>query len=756
MKFIVDIQVFQTDTWHRGMGKYSLAILKALQAGGHFKKYSLEFIINSNLTLDKDREALLTDLFPGVKFTSLDLRTTNAINVQKVQAFNKKQIDIVFKSPEDIFFMPSLFENEVTPVFPTHARKLLLGYDLIPLFFYDRYMTHSEPVRNNYFGRFSTIFEADHIFAISQTTTDDYVRHLGLPLDMLTNIDGASIGLTNKASRPKYVPRRKFIISPSGDDIRKNNERMVSGFAEFNKEQGGTYELLITSNFSKRSQQILKKISPDIHFVGNIPEEDLRWYYKHAASMLFVPEYEGLGLPVLEAVQTNQKVVCSSIAVFREMTTRDDAFHFCDPYDVWSIRDALKSATAEGLTILEAEYAAIKKKYSWSRSADLFAKVCDNLESRTIDSSSKRLKLAVLGPLPGGKSAIGKVIDISHYELSKHADVDYYFEIPKEDVSTAKRSFIEYTAKTATVADFSKEIAAQYDAVVYHLGSSTYHLKTIVESLAVPGITILHDTRFEGVYNCMVSERVMSQARVDAESKLDELLDVTTHSDHIVSIVNAAKEVVVHSTYTQDAVKGCLVQSRPVTVAGLPIGLSSPSRHLANKRVNIAMAGIISKSKGLDLLVSLLESEEFDDCDFTLFGYDYAVGASILASLGSYKNLTIKRNLSNLEFREQLEKSDILLNYRDYYHGETSYATLEAMRESVVPLVRDIGWFSELPDDVVVKVEFAEEAAAALKRLIGNREHLKVMAEKSYQYAIKQHSPSGYVAKLLERIDTYR
>src|ERR1700733_8487865 len=142
MKFVIDAQVFQTATWHRGMGKYSLAIIKALQEYGYFAANPLEFVLNANLTLDEDRRELLKETFPGVQFRELNLQTTNAINLKSTQKHNKEQLDIAYGSQEITFFVPSLFENEVTPVFPTQATKLLLAYDLIPLFFYDRYLTH--------------------------------------------------------------------------------------------------------------------------------------------------------------------------------------------------------------------------------------------------------------------------------------------------------------------------------------------------------------------------------------------------------------------------------------------------------------------------------------------------------------------------------------------------------------------------------------------------------------------------------------
>lgn len=747
MKFVVDAQAFQSSTWHRGMGKYSLELLKALQLNGHFDNYDLEFVLNSNLSLENERKELLDKLFPKITYVKLNLRLTNEFNLQEVQVYNREQLNKIYNDDDLIFLIPSLFENKVTSVFPEKGRKILIGYDLIPIFFYDRYLTHSDSVRNNYFGRFSEIFAADRIFPISQTTADDFTRHLGLPIDMLTTIDGARIDLSEKEKRPAYVPKRKYILSVSGDDLRKNNARMVQAFAEFNAASDGKFELLITSNFSKQSQQQLKKLSPDVHFVGNVSADELRWYYHNANSVMFVPEYEGLGLPILEAVAAKRKVICSRIPVFQEITAKEDTFFFCDPYDIASISEAIHDAVKDGAPDLE-EYREIEKKYSWERTARLFAVGCDGLKPKP--NVTEKPKIAVVGPLPGGKSAIGKVIEITHYSLSRLADIDYYFEIPKEDRAAARKGFVSYVTDAREVSSFNSDVAANYDGIIYHLGSSTYHLKSIIEALAVPGVTLLHDTRFAGAYGVLQTSQMISNSRLEAEEKLDKLLDVTESSDHIVSLVNAAQQVAVHSDYARKAVDKCIIDDKKTAVINLPIGLAAMPVRTSNKKVEIAMAGIISKSKGLAILADLLKSSRFDDCNFVLFGYDFAVDEVVLAEFARYRNLEIRTNLSELAFRRQLGKADVLLNYRDYYHGETSYATLEAMRVGVVPIVRNVGWFAELPDNVAMKVAAPERVPEALREIINDREMLESMSKAGYEYVLKEHSPHLYAKQLID------
>ena len=51
----------------------------------------------------------------------------------------------------------------------------------------------------------------------------------------------------------------------------------------------------------------------------------------------------------------------------------------------------------------------------------------------------------------------------------------------------------------------------------------------------------------------------------------------------------------------------------------------------------------------------------------------------------------------------------------------------------VVPIVRNIGWYSELSDDIAVKVESAEQLIEELRKLKDNPEKLQQMSRDGIQ-----------------------
>ena len=88
------------------------------------------------------------------------------------------------------------------------------------------------------------------------------------------------------------------------------------------------------------------------------------------------------------------------------------------------------------------------------------------------------------------------------------------------------------------------------------------------------------------------------------------------------------------------------------------------------------------------------------------------------------------------------------MNFRKDYHGETSLSTLEAMRQGVIVIVKDVGWYSELPDTVVIKASTEDEAIEKLKEVMADPAHKERMSVAAKQYVHDHHSHSAYVEGL--------
>ena len=66
-------------------------------------------------------------------------------------------------------------------------------------------------------------------------------------------------------------------------------------------------------------KQLLLTKNPNIIFTGYVNDEEIPTLYKNALLYVFPSEYEGFGIPIIEAQYSQVPILCSNIEVFREV-----------------------------------------------------------------------------------------------------------------------------------------------------------------------------------------------------------------------------------------------------------------------------------------------------------------------------------------------------------------------------------------------------------------------------------------------------
>jgi len=766
---IIDCQVFQSLARERGMGKYSLAFISHILDSPELKSRTIYFIFNSGEVDTLPLREQLSAISPNAEFFDLQLeapkvpREDNSIQPTRLKNkeildkfFHKRFGDMVFD-----FLIPALYLDEVCPVFPDSCKgdKLLIYYDSIPYLYHERYGQFKGFFDHFFLPHTATVFEATKILTISQTVANDLHIYFGLPPERIFNIDGASIPRSIENSvKPKgfEVKKNQYVLMPSGQELRKNNTRAVEGFKQFAEESEKKIVLVITSYFTEQAKDELKNISDRIIFTDNVTEGELLWLYENCKFVFFASEYEGLGLPVLEAVDQNKLVACSDISVFREMSKR--AFYYFDPLDLNSISDALKKidlATNDNYTISD-EYLRIKEKYSWGKTSQEFVKA---LGTKNNGPSLKKKKIAILCPDPSGFSAIGKVVSESHAYYASIFDIDYYFDRGPNHIYV-RPNFLKYLSNCYDVEEFNDEKYNQYEAVIYHIGNSEYHLNTVRAALASPGYVVLHDTNLGGLFHNLLDQGFITKKRFEAEVKMDMLATkkngIEKYSTFLTSVINNQKAIITHSEYAKQAVKAKLIRNISTQNIGLPVDVPifiDVEKRANQKKVTIAFAGIIAKIKGLDIIEEIALSEEFTDCKINIFGFS-VVEPDQLERLRYLPHVLLTTNPTDFEFQQLMSETDVLINVRLAYRGETSLTTLEHMRFGGITIVRNFGWYSELPNDAVIKVAKPEDSLPALRSVLDNKYLRDTIHKKAITYIQSEHSHKNYAFSMYDLINS--
>jgi glycosyltransferase involved in cell wall biosynthesis len=494
---IVDGQILQTGAWHRGMGKYLLQVLQELNDTPP-RDTEVWLLFNSNLVEDPERLDTVAYLYPNIKQIKHDLPlaadTPGDLGARSYRSKLNHIMDEDFAGADNFYLLTSLFLFDFFAEFPANCHKLLLFYDLTPLMLWRDLGGYFPP--NLYMPRFQKILEAEQIFAISDTTRKDLLSTFGLPQDRVTNINGGFTKIAENSNKPAgFKVPQKYILFPTGDLPHKNNEVAVRGFERYIRHNASPVPLLITSRFSEASKEKLLSISQNVIFTGNVDDEELEWLYEHASCVLFASKYEGLGMPVLDAVASKIPVIASRISVFEEMSK--EAFYYFDADDPESLYraydDALKREDFES----KAEnYPAIMKKYTWSNTANDFKKYINQTGLTVATPKAAKPKIAVVCLSPGIKDQIGRLSEPLHFSFRQHFRVDYFFDANGVHFRDMERpTFLDYMdCKAFDIGLLNIKTYKDYDAIVYLLDGETLPSRVAQRASVLPGVAIFGDS----------------------------------------------------------------------------------------------------------------------------------------------------------------------------------------------------------------------------------------------------------------------
>jgi glycosyltransferase involved in cell wall biosynthesis len=198
-----------------------------------------------------------------------------------------------------------------------------------------------------------SVRRATHVLADSQATKDDLVALYDTPPDKVTVLLGGvnpefrpvTDMNARRAVRQRYqIPDNPYIFSIGTVQPRKNYARLIEALAALGQE-GEDVHLVIAGGRGWLDGPIYQSVEDfglgeRVHFTGFVRDEDLPALYAEARCLAYPSLYEGIGLPVLEAMACGIPVVTSNISSMPEVA--GDAALLIDPYDVDALADALR------------------------------------------------------------------------------------------------------------------------------------------------------------------------------------------------------------------------------------------------------------------------------------------------------------------------------------------------------------------------------------------------------------------------------
>lgn len=218
--------------------------------------------------------------------------------------------------------------------------------------------------------------QCDMIIAISETTKCDFLRHFDYPEERLRVIHGGvdrafSIDARKGGAdlRAMYGLPERYFLYVGAPVPRKNLPRLIDAYAA--TDASGEIGLVIAGTVNDVARSLIadvraRELDDSVKFIGYVPDEHLPALYACAEAFLFPTFYEGLGMPVVEAMACGIPVVVGNSGAAPE-AGGGYAFEV-DPYDCDALSAAIGRALEmpEGDRVRASEYA---RAFTWENCA---------------------------------------------------------------------------------------------------------------------------------------------------------------------------------------------------------------------------------------------------------------------------------------------------------------------------------------------------------------------------------------------------
>ena len=228
----------------------------------------------------------------------------------------------------------------------TSIPQAIVIYDLI----YERFPSYHSwkqtPLRNLARERQSSLERADIILAISHSTARDTVA-------CYPRVDPARIRITPLGVDPVFfadrsafrsTPECPYLLYVGFRTGHKNFLRFLEAYGRSGLARDFALRVVSALPCRADEQQVIDRyrLGAHVQWIPSASDAELCAHYAEAAAFVYPSEYEGFGLPILEALAAGTMVVTSNVSSMPEIGGAT-ALYF-DPYHIDSIATGLRAA----------------------------------------------------------------------------------------------------------------------------------------------------------------------------------------------------------------------------------------------------------------------------------------------------------------------------------------------------------------------------------------------------------------------------
>lgn len=379
------------------------------------------------------------------------------------------------------------------------------------------------------------------------------------------------------------------------------------------------------------------------------------------------------------------------------------------------------------------------------------------------------MKIAWFAPL-SNSSAIGRFSVAVAEQLRSFSEIDLY----SFDAGELRQTSVPIKV-FGSAREIPPRILTAYDAIVYNFGNYLpFHREIFELARQQPGICILHDFVmhhfFAGYYLDYRHDSAAYQSALarcceeapTAEARIWQTDEVVKYP-LFEEVTRYALAVITHSEFFRVKVESVFpgpVTRIPLAYTAAPQCQEASRRQLGIRDEELLMltVGHVNPNKQVETVLRALAQVREEAPSMT-----YAVLGSVSASyLRRLELMVLERQLGGIvrffgEVPDRLleaflSASDICINLRVPATEGASASVIEEMLFSKPVIVTDTGFFSELPDDCVIKVRPNSDSdlTNALRLLMHDAQARLTLGRKARAFAESEFSPDQYAKRLVD------
>lgn len=225
---------------------------------------------------------------------------------------------------------------------------------------------------------------ADLLLTVSNFSRERLIEHYQVPRQSVRVIPHALPNWVCRQNKPGSRPKPHFLY-PANFWEHKNHKTLLVGYKIYTQRASRPWPLVLTGHPDSGNSEGIRKsiralrLQDLVELRGYLPGSAYRSTWADAGALVFPSNYEGFGLPLLEAMELEVPILAADLPSLREVA--ESAALYVDQKSPEKIGEGLHriSRNTALRNRLTREGRKRKKAFSWKRSAETFFQLAASL-----------------------------------------------------------------------------------------------------------------------------------------------------------------------------------------------------------------------------------------------------------------------------------------------------------------------------------------------------------------------------------------